>query len=72
MVQITLLGMTKKTGQAVIHYKERHTLRLIIHYAYCDDQIKGDETDAKRSKYETNKNCVARIGRVVRLPWAAE
>jgi hypothetical protein len=47
MVQITLLNMSKKTGKAFIYYKERHTLRLIIHHAYCDDQIKGDETDAK-------------------------
>jgi hypothetical protein len=47
MVQITLLDMTKKTGKAFIHYKERHTSRLIIHHACCDDQIKGDETDAK-------------------------
>jgi len=47
MVQITLLDMTKKTGKAFIHYRKRHTLRLIIHHAYCDDQIKRDEADAK-------------------------
>jgi hypothetical protein len=47
MVQITLLNMTKKTGKAVVHHKEHHTLHLITHHAYCDDQIKGDETDAK-------------------------
>jgi hypothetical protein len=47
MFQITLLDMTKKTGKAFIHYKERHTLRFIIHHAYCDDQIKWDETNAK-------------------------
>ena len=46
MFQTTLLGMTKKTGKAFIHYKERHTLRLTIHHVYCDDQIKGEETDA--------------------------
>jgi hypothetical protein len=47
MVQITLLDMAKKTGKAFIHYNEGHIVRLIIHHAYCDDQIKGDETDAK-------------------------
>ena len=78
MVQITLLDMTKKTSKAFVHYKERHTLRLIIRHAYCDNQIKGDKTDAKRSRYETNKKCllklrgVARIGRMARPPWAAK
>lgn len=47
MVQITLLDMTKKRGRAFIHYKERQTLRLIIHHAFYDDQIRRDETDAK-------------------------
>jgi len=41
MFQITLLDKMKKTGKAFKHYKERHTLRLIIYHAYCDDQIKG-------------------------------
>jgi hypothetical protein len=47
MVHITLLDMTMKRGKTFIHSQECHTLRLIIHYAYSDDQIKGDETDAK-------------------------
>jgi hypothetical protein len=51
MFHIALLDMTTKLGTTFIHYKEHHTLRLIIHYAYSDDQIKGDETDAKWNKY---------------------